>query len=48
MVFYMYFADAPPDEPLGKTGCCGFNVFNVYSVAVQTEIQGVSSQYVSL
>ena len=37
-MFYMYFADAPPDEPLGETHCCGFNVFNVYSVAVQIEI----------
>ena len=34
----MYFADAPPDEPLGVTDCCDFNVFNVYSVAVQIEI----------
>ena len=34
----MYFADAPPHEPLGETDCCGFNVFNVYSVAVQIEI----------
>ena len=34
----MYFADAPPDESLGETDCCGFNVFNVYSVAVQTDI----------
>ena len=34
----MYFADAPPDEPLGETDYCGFNVFNVYSVAVQTDI----------
>ena len=31
----MYFADVPPDEPLGETDCCGINVFNVYSVAVQ-------------
>ena len=31
----MYFADAPPDEPLGETDCCGFNV---YSVSVQIEI----------
>ena len=23
---------------LGETDCCGFNVFNVYSVAVQIEI----------
>ena len=38
VAFYMYFADAPPDEPLGETDCCGFNVFNVYSVAVQIEI----------
>ena len=44
-MFYMYFADlmpmhhdAPPDEPLGETDSCGFNVFNVYSVAVQIEI----------
>ena len=34
----MYFADVSPDEPLGETDCCGFNVFNVYSVAVQIEI----------
>ena len=34
----MYFADVPPDEPLGETDCCNFNVFNVYSVAVQIEI----------
>ena len=34
----MYFAEAPPDEPLGETDCCGFNVFNVYSAAVQIEI----------
>ena len=34
-MFYIYFADAPPDEPLGKTDCCGFYV---YSVAVQIEI----------
>ena len=32
------FADVPPDEPLGETDCRGFNVFNVYSVAVQIEI----------
>ena len=38
IVFYMYFADAPPDEPLGETDCCGFDVFNVYSVAAQIEI----------
>ena len=25
-VFYMYFADVPPDEPLGETDCCTFNV----------------------
>ena len=31
----MYFADAPPDEQLGETDCCGFNV---YSVSVQIEI----------
>ena len=30
--------DAPPDEPLGETNCCGFIVFNVYSVAVQIEM----------
>ena len=35
-MFYIYFVDAPPDEPLGKTGCCGLNV---YSVVVQIEIQ---------
>ena len=35
---HTYFADAPPDEPLGETDCCGFNVFNVYFVAVQIEI----------
>ena len=34
----MYFADVPPDEPLGETDCCGFNVYNVYSVPVQIEI----------
>ena len=37
-MFYVYFADAPPDEPLGETDCCGFNVINVYSVTVQIEI----------
>ena len=26
IVFYTYFADALPDEPLGETDCCGFNV----------------------
>ena len=35
IAFYMYFADARPDEPLGKTDRCGLNV---YSVAVQIEI----------
>ena len=34
----MYFADAPPDEPQGKTDFSGFNVFNVYSVPVEIEI----------
>ena len=24
--FYMYVPDAPPDEPLCETHCCGFNV----------------------
>ena len=38
IAFYMYFADVSPDEPLGETDCGGFNVFNVYSVAVQIEI----------
>ena len=38
IAFYMFFADAPSDEPLGEIDCCGFNVFNVYSVAVQIEI----------
>ena len=38
IVFCMYFANAPPDEPLGETGCCGFNVFKVYFVAVQIDI----------
>ena len=28
----------PNISPLGETDCCGFNVFNVYSVAVQIEI----------
>ena len=37
----MYFAHIPPDEPLDETQCCGFNVFNVYFVAVQIEIQYV-------
>ena len=41
----MYFADVPPDEPLGKTDCCGFNVFNVYSVAVQIEIYHDSGRF---
>ena len=45
MVFYMYFADAPPDEPLGKTDCCGLNVFNVYFVAVQIEIYYDSGKF---
>ena len=27
--FYMHFAGAPPDEPLGETDCCGFNVYGV-------------------
>ena len=31
----MYFADAPPDEPLGEANCCGFNV---YFIAVRIEI----------
>ena len=35
MLFYMHFADTPPNEPLGETDCCGFNV---YFVVVQTEI----------
>ena len=26
IAFYSHFADAPPDEPLGETDCCGFNV----------------------
>ena len=26
IVFYMYFADVPPDEPLGKTDCYSFNI----------------------
>ena len=25
----MHFAGAPPDEPVGKTDCCGFNVYGV-------------------
>ena len=33
----MYFTDAPSDEHLGETDCCGFTVFDVYSVAVQIE-----------
>ena len=35
IAFYMHLADAPPDEPLNETDCCGFNV---YSVFVQIEI----------
>ena len=31
----MYFTDAPHDEHLGETDCCGFTVFNVYSAAVK-------------
>ena len=38
IAFYMYFADAPPDESLDKRDCCGFNVSNFYSVAVQIKI----------
>ena len=38
IAFYMYFADALPDEPLGETDCCGFYVLNVYSVAVKIKI----------
>ena len=41
----MYFADVPPDEPLGETDCCGFNVFNVYSVADQIEIYYDSGKF---
>ena len=26
IALYMYFADAPTDEPLAETDCCGFNV----------------------
>ena len=37
-MFYMYFANVPTDEPLGETAYCGFNVFNVFSVAVPIEI----------
>ena len=41
----MYFANAPPNEPLGKTDRCGLNVFNVYSVAVQIEIYYDSGKF---
>ena len=43
----MHFANVPPDEPPGKTDCCGLNVFNVYSVAVQIEIYIYSSHLAS-
>ena len=45
VTFYMYFADVPPDEPLGETECCGFNLFNVYSVADQIEIYYDSGKF---
>ena len=44
-MFYTYFSDVLPDEPLGETDCCGFNVFNVYSVAVQIEIYYDSGKF---
>ena len=42
IVFYMYFADAPPDEPLGEANCCGFNV---YFIAVRIEIYYNSGKF---
>ena len=38
----MYFADVPPDEPLGETDCCDFNV---YFIAAQTEIYYDSGKF---